>query len=996
MKATKILTLVALFAMAGGVAFAVDSTNVANEAKFNPNGKSNPQVNHIKVISAQLKVTDEIRRPVEQVYNLRSGQDANGTPWAEAWLINADGSIKQWFIKRPKFDTDGIVQKDAAGKVTTIEVNIENEPDFIKPLSERKQAIEDNDSLTAVQKRDQIDAIEEPRRRLSVGLWMPMVEPPPVVRDFNNKLDGTKAKIFLNSNEATKAKFPYVVKGVADGQFYVFRNVEYSWKFERVSDDENVAGKTDGNAPGSSKLAVWTPWFSEIETLKQAKRFIPLFGRDENAGSLPEPKVYANHHTKTYDSGIQGNTTVAESAILQMVLLTLKYEVATVTVSAPTGEGYPETSGTADPFNSGGVAVTVQGTVDLAAEPSNFQAKTLTKQIPEAYKVKTKENTDMWTLGEGTDYKLVYVEDYRGPAGVPADYTAGKQSAYNVVVGGNLSQDVNIVTEDDNAKANKASDEMKAKLKYYLGNGDVYKIENPFYNNSTKVNETNADPYLNFFYMSGNKSFGPITCGVQKDRWLEWYQGAPTDEQKQKSPYWQTQPESAGAEYVKTKLANSYAANRIPPWHMGVVFLTLGTDGTGQNGMEITEGLNGAWMAGSVATFTFFNSLVEMYKGMGTTNAAAQKALVSLLALQKVIENPQSLVEEEALDPAFQGVDQRKWYRFSIAGYDSNLGSFCVGPQPLEKNNPKVYQEAIIKKPAKDDPTRFAEVLIATWTIHKERIIMPSCYCSTSVDTAKSDLFTSKQVLEVQSADCCGVMTVSKPENTREGVNIEDKDSDTTLRTSPVPEMTLSNGDQEQQVIVPAFNELNYGEKLAVSNKDGSEKKVYGPGEYKEDFDMITKTFSKVDKNDNETPISFFEGNPKDMIVREDERIQIKTGGYDNIDGLTSFRGIGKTELKIEGAEGVMETLEYVDENGKPQTNTTITKEPASKEKSDLFKFNPSIELFHVFRNPGTYKVTYTLTEAVGNQSSKLVYNIKVVDVKQQNRSLEDRLNRQN
>jgi len=498
------------------------------------------------------------------------------------------------------------------------------------------------------------------------------------------------------------------------------------------------------------------------------------------------------------------------------------------------------------------------------------------------------------------------------------------------------------------------------------------------------MNETSDNPYLNFFYIKGNQYFGPYVTGVQKDRWDEWYVGKPTPDQPNKSPYCQNKPPKEAEAYVKSKLANAFSSKHIPDWHLGVVYLILGTDGIGQNGMQITEDLNNAWVACSVATFTYFKDLLATFEGMGTKNPAAQKAAACLKALQKVIEDP----SVAGIPDSFKGQDKRKWYRFALTGYDSGLGSFCVGPQPLEKFNPAVYQEAPGKKPADNNPNKMVDILMATWTIHKERIIMPSCYCNKSKDSAKSDLFTSKQILEVVVADCCGAMTTVNPstENTREGVEIKDEDSASTMRTAPIPEMTISNGSTEQQALVPAMYELGYNEKLVVDGKQ------YGPGEYKEGFDMTKHTF-ELEKDGVKTPISFFDpSKPNNMVVREDERIEIKTGGYDNIDGLTTFRGIGKSELSITGPDGAPETLEYVDENGQKQTGPKIQRE---MDQANPYQFDPSIKLFHIFRNPGRYTVNYKVTEAHGPQSADLVFFIDVINVKTQNQAIEDHNKRQ-
>jgi hypothetical protein len=961
MKIAKIFTLCTMMAFGCTIAFAADCTNVEQARKFNPFGSDKENV--IKVISAKGKPTDEIRRPVDA----------------------ADGHVAQ---------TDQEMQAR------------EKQQD----LNAIKNSSADN--RTAEQKA----ADAEKERRLSVGLWCPMIEPPPCVRTYSNKIDGSKCQIFLNRNSATKAAFPYVVKDKATGEFFVFKNVKYAWKFEQVESENTVNGKSDrNNHPGETVLTVWYPWFEQKKTEEQSTVFIPAFGKDESPEPLHEKKVYANHHTTTYDSGIQGNNVIGNSSVLQQVLLTLSYEVAKVDVAGTVqGEGYPEAgfpTPTADPYEG---EIKINGSVDVSEPLPEFKLATFSNPIPPAYAVKDSKNSNMWTLGEGSGYKLVYVEDYLAPAGGIAPYSGGPNadSTFVAKTGETLNRDIVIVTEDDNINANEQSNEMKAKLKYYLGNADVYKVENPFYGRGTQ--DIDKEPFLNFFYIKGNKWFGPYVAGVQKERWDEWYVGKPVPgEQPYKSPYWQNKPIKEAQQYVNTKLANSFPSKHIPKWQMGVAFVILGSDGMGQTGAAATDQLNDAWMNKSLASFTYFTDLKEEYEGLNSN--AAKFALGCLNSLEKVLLDP-NFAREAGIADDFRGVEMRKWLKFAKAGYDSGLGSFCVGPQELEKwiktTGPKdengVLYETVIDKPAEDGSGQTSKVLQQTWTIAKERILMPQCFCSKSLDSCKTDLFTSREVVQVVSADCCGTMTVSKPENTRDGMEISDEDSDTNFRTNPVPEMTLSNGQSESQVSVPSTYDLEDGAQLVVK-ENGSEIGRFSAGQYKEDFDLTKREFFVSKSGSALEPISFFDPTkPSDMVINEDERIEIKTGGYDNIDGMTTFRGLGKVELSIYDANGQAESLEYVDEAGNKRPPAAVVAK--EMDPADPFKFTPEIRLFHVFRNPGVYKVEYTVYEnkfklnnndvvvdsGVAPKSSKLTYNINVLDIKTKNRSLEDHNNRQN
>jgi hypothetical protein len=363
----------------------------------------------------------------------------------------------------------------------------------------------------------------------------------------------------------------------------------------------------------------------------------------------------------------------------------------------------------------------------------------------------------------------------------------------------------------------------------------------------------------------------------------------------------------------------------------------------------------------------------------------------------------------------FRDINRRDWLRFAKAGYDSSLGSFCVGPQELEKWNPKVLVEVPFEKkdPAKPDKAGIM-LLRQTWTIPQEKLIMPQCYCNSALDTTKTDLFTSRQVMQVVVADCCGVMTTVNPstENTREGMVISDTDSATTLRTKPVPEVTIGNGQNEQTVGVPNYFDLNAADQLTVTNKGTANPNVipgnYKAGEYKGDFDLTAADF-KLESSPE--PLAFFDPiKTPDMVIHEDERVEIKTGGYDNVDGMTNFKGLGKTQLKILNDKNEAEILEYTDETGAKKT--TDAANPWIQRvmtQADPFKFDPAIRVFHVFRNPGVYKATYQVTESLYRvnkdgaveanpdaKSSELTFNITVLDVKSKNRTIENQEKRQN
>ncbi len=792
--------------------------------------------------------------------------------------------------------------------------------------------------------------------KASVGVWCPWLEPPPVVRDRANNLDGRKAKIYVNSG-ATRDKFPFIVKDVASGKFYVYRHVRYEWKFERSPADDAQGG----NKPGKSGPPTWTPFYRQALLESEVLSFIQRFAEDKATNDdLPEKKCYANRHTTPYDSGITGNTQVAESTILQQVGMTLTYDRAEVTPEKVDGPGYPEgdlgTADLADPFHQ------INGTAELnqPVDADKWVSSRVINPVP-------KHLAKIWTLGDCSVYTLCYVEDYRKPEGTPL---ASRGNTYEGTVGGYIKGGVVIDYEDDNINAKMESDQMQAKLKYYVANGDIYKVENPFYG-ETSTHETRAQPYLYFFYLGSNYEFGPYTCAAQRDRELDWY--------SEGHPYWSGKEPAAIIDYVRERYGNAWNSASIPDWEMGVVYVTLGLDGKGKNSKRITEQLNEAWTTGSMAKCTYFHALRDDLKARAgsTPSPAISRALTCLAALEQAIARPESV--------GIRG--DRTFFRFAPAGYDPNLGSYCVGPQTLEKNNPQVHQEWIADKQG-------VPIKKGKWILAEKRLILPKHFTQAACDSCSTDLFTSKQILQVVLADCCGNMTTVNPStvNTRDGVFIHD-DAHLSL---PVPQMTVHNpmSKIDIPIQVPGDDSLGYGQKLIVkSKKDGSEK-AYGPNEYGGQFDLAANDFYLQDRDGKRELIQFFPDNDPEKAIYEDTRVQFTLGGYDNIDGMSSFRGVGKQRLTIytldaSGNRIGPETLEYTDDTGQVRTGEFIER----TNSGDPYKFNPQYKFHHIFRKPGHYQIEYVLTEYTNpsgpKQSRTLTYNVRVLDAKTENRSLQ-------
>lgn len=1005
MKVTRILGLVLALTFCGAVGYAADCASVDTtkrfDAFFNEKGADGkPIMELMGVISASVDpgegeiLTSEIRRPDQM------GQTTG--------IKELEGTTQEAQLDAAKKTAAEQAAAEAEGK------KIPNNP------------------------------------RMSVGIWIPFIEPPPVARLKNNQLDGTKAKIFLAK---PTSDFKYVVKalvdvpayGITKDKFYVFKDVKYTWKFEKTAIDTG----DKSNADGTSGVEPWTPFLGFNKVVEEAKDFLPKFGADQNP-SLSEPKCYANHHTTAYDTGISSVQSTSESNMLQAVMMTLSYKMAEVEGTA-TGNGYPEgDSATSDSSAGGGISINGEFEIATGKLPTtgSFTEKILKNTVPPAFKdVKEPAVKDgpapklIWpdVMGEGTAYKLMYVEDYKEPDTPPVPYTGGDsagQHFYKAVAGGTIDRDVQITYAMANANLNNAkSDEAGAKLKYYIGNGDIYRVENPFFGNNSYASYDK--PYLNFFFMAGNEKFGPYTCPVPRPKILEWY--------TKRHPYWKDQPGDKTIAFVNEKLRNAFPSDSLPRWQMGLVFYLLNTDGGGANSIPLTKELNLSWMAGTLATNTYFNEYYNIVKEVAGNNPAAAEALKCLDALKDFIVNPQASLPEKFRPPtAFGGrpahtvtvtmtmstgepktltkavpviPDQpyRTFLRFALCGYDPLQGSFCVGPQDLEKNNPAVVFEWVENVGAADD--KAAEVKAGELTIHKDRMIQPTAYSEDSEDACSTDCYGTKQTVSVSVGGCCGAITTVTPgvESNRKGTDIQDTAGGVSL---PVPQLSIDDSGGQTTVGVPSNFELKDGETLIVTDKgtnqpvgNGSNGNAgqYSPNTYPGEFNMTAYKFAIKNNTTGEIkPVSFSEeSGPGDMVVNEDERITITTGGYDNIDRGSKSMGVGKAELKIFNTQtNQYETLEYVSPDQTKTVDTKITVQPKpadlvsynynGKTFQAAFNFDPKIQVYHIFRDPGTYKAEYTVWESAATKKFRtLTFNIVVKDIKQQNKSLENKSNRQ-
>ncbi|MBI3037525.1 hypothetical protein HYY75_00540, partial [bacterium] len=195
-------------------------------------------------------------------------------------------------------------------------------------------------SIPANEIRRVPDMIENEKSQ--IGMWVPMIEPEPVVRGFDNKIQDN-VEVFKNTG-STKQDFPYLIKVVKArsghpedivGKWYVYKNVEYKWVFE---DGDDKAEGGAGGKNGTSGGKVYSPFYKasgEEKSVEYAREIAK--GADQKVW---DPKVYANNHKKPFDSGIAGDTDTKGSTVLQEVGMLLSYERAEVSPSSSDSKGY--------------------------------------------------------------------------------------------------------------------------------------------------------------------------------------------------------------------------------------------------------------------------------------------------------------------------------------------------------------------------------------------------------------------------------------------------------------------------------------------------------------------------------------------------------------------------------------------------------------------------------------------------------------------------------
>ncbi len=815
-----------------------------------------------------------------------------------------------------------------------------------------------------------------------IAVWMPLVEPEPIVKTQNNEI--TDATLIYRNTGPTKDKFPYVIKDKGTGKFYVYRNVKYHWAFEKPDEKKKVLA--EGNKGGTSGGEVYSPFLN----LKDAngQYFEDVVNGAATEADIWDKKMFVNRHTAPFDSGIAGAKMVSGSTMLQQVGMIMTYERAEVTGLSPSGAGYPaKEKDTADPAGE------IPGTVNMAAAPADadfvkFGPEKTTKPVPEALKNSwnLSINIDGKDYKEFTDYNVVYVEDYSYPE-VSQDFLDPKGTVYQGVVGKYVGysdgKDMKVSYENENADLLPTSPAIESNFDYFFSPDELYHMANPFYDGSPS-----QQPVLFFYFLKSNGAYGPYVgvCNpsFEKDYYVDHH------------PYWKNQPKEKLDKFMADRYANCWEAKFLQPWEKGMVYYVLYQNGDGET--RVNE-LNEAWKKSDISQLSVLNDLVDELSGKTTEEAAEAKQ--SIEALKTFISSSPE--------------GTRQATRFAHIGFSAHSGRCGISKISLE-NIPSQHTE---EKVMKTDPAtgQQIEVKKGSWTVAGKRFILPRHFATNSIEWNDhcTDCPPGKKTKEMvnyyndlksmppdclmtqEVSNCCGnaapAGSLVKVEDVAEfskpliGCEIEDQVNGTT-----------------HKIGVPPIESLDAGSQLAARDVKTGAIKNYGEEGVNEDFDMASKDWFiiKADGTREDLPKipTDPEGPEKNKIPVEDQRMKFVIKPYDNIDSLTPFRGIVKTEVEIEALDanqnptGNFEQIEY-EQDGQIIANAKVVKDGTGKNKFELNEFDPTVQFYHIFRAAGWYqfkvKAYDRAKDGSAGQPREMKFNINVLPAGFNTRSLDER-----
>lgn len=817
-----------------------------------------------------------------------------------------------------------------------------------------------------------------------IAVWMPLYEPAPIKKSSSNTITN-ETQIYRNTG-AGKDKFPFIVHDVAANKHYIYKNVKYHWFFEQPDEKKKV--HAEGNKNGVSGGEVWSPFLNLKDS--NIKFFEDMATGQASEGDIWDKKLFVNRHTTAYDSGIRGREDVAGSKFLQQVGMIMTYERAEVSVGSKSGAGYPQTAeDTADP------AGTIPGTAALSAVPAEsgfekFGPDKTTKPVPEVLKPtwNLTATIDGKTYNQFTDYNVVYVEDYSYPE-ISQDFLNPQGTVYNGVVGKYLGYNggpngMSVNYENENADLLPNSPAITNNFEYQFSADELYQLPNPFYDGSAA-----QQPVLLFYFLRSNDTYGPYIGRCVTSREAEYFQSH--------HPYWKSQSKEKRDKFLADRYTNSWEGKFMKPWEKGAVFYTLYQNG---DAVTRTNELNEAWKKSDPSQLSVFDDIMADLQGK--TSDAAVEARTAMAELKNYI--------------AASTDGTREATRFAPIGFEVHLGRCIVGPIALE-NIPSQHKEKSVNK---TDPEtgKQIEVKSGTWTVAGKRIIMPRHFATNSIEwndhsippapSAKDPKAMKAYYSEIMKhpPDCLMTQEVSNCCGNDSPAGSLIKVEDVAEFSKPLIQAEIEdmNNGVTHKIGVPPSESLEAGSQLIARDIKTGTVKNHGEDGCKEDFDMTGSEWVIVKADGTEEKLPRIPTDPdgpdKNGIPVEDQRMRFSISPYDNIDSLTPFRGILKTEVEIEALDanqnptGKLEEIEH-EADGKILTANKVVKDGSGLNKFDLNEFDPKVSFYHIFRAAGWYQFrvkAYDRAKDGGvGQAREMKFNINVLPASFRTRAIEAR-----
>ncbi|HNX74932.1 MAG TPA: hypothetical protein PLM07_01145 [Candidatus Rifleibacterium sp.] len=815
-----------------------------------------------------------------------------------------------------------------------------------------------------------------------IAVWMPLYEPAPLEKNGANMI--TDAALIYRNTGAGKDKFPFIVKEKATGKFFVYKNVKYHWFFEQPDEKKKVLA--EGNKNGVSGGEVWSPFMN----LKDAnlKFFEDMVSGSASESDVWDKKLFVNRHTTSFDSGIRGREDVAGSKFLQQVGMIMTYERAEVAAPTVSGNGYPETAmQTADPAGE------IPGTANLTAAPADsafekYGPEKTARPVPDALKPtwNLTAEIDGKTYSEFTDYNVVYVEDYSYPE-ISKDFLNPQGTVYEGVVGKYLGYNggangMTVSYTNENPDLLPTSPAITNAFEYQFSSDELYQLQNPFYDGASDNKQV-----LFFYFLKSNDTYGPYIGKSVSSREQTYFE--------EHHPFWKSQPKEKRDKFLADRRTNSWEGKFLKPWEKGVVYYALYMDG---DPVTRTNELNEAWKKKDATQLSVYNDIMADLNGK--TSPAAVEARAALEELKTFITDSTEGTREAT--------------RFAPIGFEPHLGRCIVGPITLE-NIPTQHTEKTVQQ---TDPAtgKAIDVKSGSWTVAGKRIIMPRHFATNSIEWNEhvvpaapsgkdpkamkvyySEILKSPPdcLLTQQVSNCCGN---SAPAGSM--VKVEDvAEFSKPLIKAEVEDM---NNGVTHKIGVPPVESLAAGSQLVSKELKTGTVTNHGEEGCKEDFDMTEKEWSIIKADGTEEKLSRIptdpEGPDKNGIPVEDQRMRFSLAPYDNIDNLTPFRGVLKTEVEIEALDenrqptGKLEEIEH-ETDGKIVTANKVVKDGSGLDKFELNDFDPKVSFYHIFRAAGWYQFRVKAYDRAKNggigQAREMKFNINVLPASFRTRSID-------